>query len=130
MEWIASRTLTDDSGNEVTVALGMPHAVAPDEWACPYSVSGLSPRERDSDAHGADALDALLLALVAIHQVLSESITPLTLKDGEPGDTGIPRFPPMGWGLPLRRHIENIMSVEEEFYISLLATRTSRGAKS
>jgi hypothetical protein len=129
MEWIASRTLTDDSGNEVTVALGTPYAVSPEEWACPYKVSGLSPAEEVREAHGSDAVQALLLALEGIRFVLSESTKPLTWTGGEPGDTGIPRLPTMGWGLALRRHVENVMGVEEEFWISSLTARTSRRAK-
>jgi hypothetical protein len=127
MEWIVSRTLTDGSGNEVTVVLAAPYAVDAGEWACSYGVTGLSQIPPRHTAHGLDALQALLLAIGAIYGLLEAAPKPLTWKGGEPGDTGIPRLPTMAWGLSLRRHIENIISVEERYWQSLISV--SRGDK-
>jgi hypothetical protein len=125
MEWIASRTFTDDSGKEVTVALGAPYAVGVDEWACPYDVSGLSPAQV-RHARGIDAFQAILMALDAIYRLLDASPNALSWKGGDPGDTGIPRLPTMAWGLPLRRHIENVMNMEEEFWQSWLTAHFNK----
>lgn len=122
MTWIASRTLVDPNGREVTVAIGAPHVVGPDEWACPYKVTGLA-TDHESRTGGADALQALLIAIGTVRGLLEESAEPLTWSGSEPGDTGLPLFPTMVWGVALRRHIENLMRIEEEFWESRIGVR-------
>lgn len=142
MEWIAIRKLTDDLGNDVTIAVGAPSCDGPDKWTCAFQVTGLvgsqddtGTREAPSDevmrATGMDGFQALLLAIRSIYSWLEESPRPLTWRGGEAGDTGIPRLATMTGGLSLRQHIENVMSAEEQFWRSLLSTwrrETSDGA--
>jgi hypothetical protein len=131
VEWIVSRTLADDCGNEVTVALAAPYALGPGDWICPYEVSNVSEIQeiQARQAHGIDALQALLLALEDIRLILEQTQKALTWKGGEPGDTGIPRWPTMVWGLSLRRHIESIIGVEEQFWKSWLEGKVHKWSK-
>jgi hypothetical protein len=46
--------------------------VAPEEWACPFRISGL-PKTIETAAHGSDAVQALELALVGAGAYLSRS---------------------------------------------------------
>jgi hypothetical protein len=69
---IASRTLlaVDPGGREfaLTIAVGRPYEISADEWACPVRVDGLHERLRDQ--HGADAWQALKLALQLMARLL------------------------------------------------------------
>jgi hypothetical protein len=91
-------------------------------WICPSSgqvikVQPLSPNVASPDetqqAHGVDALQALLLAIEGIHLALSRSGQRLNWIT-EPGDTGIPRFTPTSFGLVFRQRVERMLDDEIE----------------
>ena len=69
---IARRTLLaiDSTGREfsLTLGIGLPYEVSPDEWACPLLMDGL--HERLADQHGVDSWQAMQLAYQLIAQLL------------------------------------------------------------
>lgn len=114
MEWIFSRTLVDSGGNEVQVAVGAPRQVSTGFWHCDFTVSGQAPEVRQ--AIGLDSFQALFIAVDAIRRIVEESQLQLTWEGGRPGDAGIPRLTSLGLPLAVRRHVENILDVEEQFW--------------
>jgi hypothetical protein len=62
--YIASRKLLaiDLGGREfiLTLGIGQPYEISPEEWACPVSMNGL--HERLGDSHGIDSWQAMQLA--------------------------------------------------------------------
>ena len=69
--WLAERTVTAirPSGErlDVTLRIGLPYAIAAEEWACPMEVEGLHGLR---PVRGIDAWQALQLALSLQAQVL------------------------------------------------------------
>ena len=61
--WLASRTIlavkADGQATSVTLRIGTPYEISPEEWACPVAMDGLQDRMRD--VHGIDAWQALQL---------------------------------------------------------------------
>jgi hypothetical protein len=62
--WLASRTIVavkvNGQATNVTLRIGTPYEVSPDEWACPVAMEGM--HGRLVDVHGIDAWQALQLA--------------------------------------------------------------------
>ncbi len=62
--WLASREVlavaADGRNTKLTLRLGVPYEVSPEEWACPVALDGL--HDRLGDIHGIDAWQALQLA--------------------------------------------------------------------
>jgi hypothetical protein len=72
-ETIAERFLDlDENGKQetLTVAFGKPFVVEGKGWACPYRISAMG-HDRVSPAGGADAVQALQLAMHMVHSELS-----------------------------------------------------------
>ena len=69
---IASRVLLaiDSNGREftLTLSIGHPYEVSPDEWVCPLTMDGLYERLRDQ--HGVDSWQSLQLAYQLIAQLV------------------------------------------------------------
>ncbi len=69
---IATRTLSaiDPHGREfdVTLGVGQPYEISPNEWACPVCLDGL--HDGLPDMHGGDSWQALQLAWQLIAQLL------------------------------------------------------------
>ena len=61
--WIATRTLLavrpDGQELAITLRIGVPYEIAPEEWACPVAMEGF--RERLPDVHGIDAWQTIQL---------------------------------------------------------------------
>ena len=61
--WLASRTIlavkADGQTLSVTLRIGTPYEISPEEWACPVAMEGMQDRLRD--VHGIDAWQALQL---------------------------------------------------------------------
>jgi len=74
--WLASRTVvavkSDGQQLNVTLRLGQPYEVSPEEWACPVAMEGL--HERLHDVHGIDAWQALQLAQSLQAQLLGHIV--------------------------------------------------------
>lgn len=70
---IATRKVlaVDPSGREfnLTLGIGQPYEITPQEWACSVCMDGLY--ERLNDQHGADSWQALLLSYQLIAQLLT-----------------------------------------------------------
>ena len=62
--WLASRAIAAVSADgrhfQITLRIGIPYEISPEEWACPVAVEGL--QEQLHDIHGIDAWQALQLA--------------------------------------------------------------------
>lgn len=62
--WLASRAIAAVSSAgrhfQITLRLGIPYEISPEEWACPVAVEGLQVQMHD--IHGTDAWQALQLA--------------------------------------------------------------------
>jgi hypothetical protein len=77
--YIATRVLTafhpSRGAFEISVRIGCPYQITPDEWACPVELAGL--RANVHDAHGIDAFQALMLA-----QNLARTLLAYFVEDG------------------------------------------------
>jgi hypothetical protein len=73
---------------DVTAAVGQPHRVDAEEWACPVSLSGL--QRALPDIHGSSSLQALCLAASLLRELLTSFVQEggrLLYEDGsEPFD--------------------------------------------
>jgi len=71
--YVASRKLLamDAGGREfmLTLAIGQPYEISPEEWACSVSMNGL--HEQLGDSHGIDSWQAMQLAYQLIAQLLN-----------------------------------------------------------
>jgi hypothetical protein len=110
--WIAVRTLKDAAtGAEVTAALARPEQVSEGEWSCAFRVDGVL-EGGTGRGHGCDGLQALLVAIEGLQAMLLRSKQSLTWLGGELGETGIPRFTPIAFGLAFRQRVEGMMDDE------------------
>jgi hypothetical protein len=61
--WLASRTIlavrADGQATTVTLRIGTPYEISPEEWACPVALEGM--QDRLGDVHGIDAWQAIQL---------------------------------------------------------------------
>ena len=61
--WLASRSIIavkpDGQAMNVTLRIGLPYEVSPEEWACPMAMEGF--QERFPDIHGIDAWQSVQL---------------------------------------------------------------------
>ena len=61
--WIATRSLLavrpDGQELAITLRIGVPYEITPEEWACPVAMEGF--RERLPDVHGIDAWQTIQL---------------------------------------------------------------------
>lgn len=61
--WVASRTIlavrANDEKVHVTLRIGTPYEISPEEWACPVAMEGL--QEKLHDVHGIDAWQTVQL---------------------------------------------------------------------
>jgi hypothetical protein len=71
-EWLASRIIVaiepDGTEQEVTLRIGTPFEISPDEWACACAMQGC--HESLGPIHGIDAWQAIQLALNLQQQLL------------------------------------------------------------
>jgi hypothetical protein len=57
---------------EVLAAVGSPHQVGPDEWACPVWLTGL--HDRLPDVHGGSSLQALCLGATLLRSLMASFV--------------------------------------------------------
>jgi hypothetical protein len=98
---------------EVVLTIGKPR---PDprpggDWMCSVLIEGI-PKERRRRVNGADAVQALQMAMIFARHELDASGLPLTWLDGEPGDVDLPLPVPGCWGLEFQRKLESYMHRE------------------
>ena len=96
----------------ISVRLGFP---APsdkgDSWMCAFQVAGLRDG-RIKVAHGADGLQAVMIAATAIRKQLDRAKN--VVSSTEPYEFVFPRFVPMSFGLEFHRRLCNLLSEEIE----------------
>lgn len=98
----------------LTIGKPRPYRDSPNEWTCAVLVEGI-PNAKRERVHGIDALQALQLGVEQARRLLDASGLVLTWLDGlEPGDVGISRIVPSGWGLAFERKIERHMDREAQ----------------
>lgn len=119
-----------EPGREIVLTIGKPR---PDpepggDWMCSVLIEGIPSGRRR--IHGADAVQALQLAMRYARSQLDASGLALTWQDGEPGDIGLPLCAPVGWGLDLQRRIERYIEREEAKFAraATAAANKRRGA--
>lgn len=95
----------------MTATLYVPVPIPPDEWRCDFQVVGL-PEELNGHARGLDSLQALIIGLEGLRVYLERTQEPMTWEEGEPGDLGIPRFIPQGYGVAVEKHLAAVVSDE------------------
>jgi hypothetical protein len=100
------------SGRPVVLELDAPEQRRPGPWTCVYRVRGLG-RTRSARVGGADAIEALLLALEALRREL-EPFGPRLRWTGEPGELGLPTAVPDFLGPEFRRRVERLVREETE----------------
>ena len=125
---IATRRLSvaDQPGRVVLVTIGHPE---PDpnptgDWRCSFYIEGIDdsgPRV----VHGADSLQALLIALEGVRKKLDASGLALVWQNEEPGNICIPRMVPYQFGGTFARDIERYIDDRVEAFAS--AAEAARG---
>lgn len=110
---IARRVLdrTDGRPVKVVVRIGQPVEMREDEWACPYSISGIG-LHGFRRSLGVDALQSLMLAIEAVRVTLAPHRSALTWLDGEPGGIGITVSVPYAFGQQLAERLEALVERE------------------
>jgi hypothetical protein len=78
---------TDGRAGRVVVRLGEPVRTGEEEWACPYSISGIGLRGFRR-SFGVDSLQSLMQAIEAVRATLAPHLSTLTWLNGEPGAFG------------------------------------------
>lgn len=113
-------TVADDPGRIVVASVGMPMPDPAGDWRCAFHIEGVE-SGGPFDAHGIDALQAVLLAIEGTRKALDDSRLTLAWSGGEPHDTGIPHMIPLFLPAATRREIER--------YIDRRANAFARGAR-
>lgn len=110
---IARRVLdrTDGRPGKVIVTIGQPVQTREDEWACPYSISGIG-LHGFRRSFGVDALQSLMLAIEAVRATLAPHRSTLTWLGGEPGAVGITMSVPYNLGRGLVDRLEALVERE------------------
>lgn len=124
---VAERRLSviGDADRSVVVTIGTPCPDPEGDWKCSFHVEGLDD-SATRDAHGIDALDALLNAIAGARVVLDASSLALSWEGGEPGDTGIPRMVPRFYGWELARQLEEYIEGQVEAFANAVETRAEK----
>jgi uncharacterized protein DUF6968 len=89
--------------------LRTPVQVAESEWCCAFHVTGM---RKPARAFGADAFQALTLALEGIRAHLEQSEGRYTWEGGEAGDPGFPQVVPGNFGLKFSTRVAGLIERE------------------
>ena len=108
---VATRVFQTETGSEVVATICEPVMIGPDEWTCNFQISGLS-REVQAHGSGVDGMQALIVALQGVRVHLEGAAEILSMLDGEPGDFGIPRSIPDGYGPEVEKHLARVLTDE------------------
>jgi hypothetical protein len=121
---VATRIYKTHGGTDVTATIYEPVMTRPDEWECPFRISGL-PKEIDDCSHGVDGMQALHIAFEGLRFHLEASGEVLTFFDGEAGDLGLPRSIPSSFGVEVEKHLTAMLNDEVSRLVA--AKAKSRG---
>lgn len=108
---IANRRYSSDSGKTVVAAIFSPRQRTSEQWTCRFRIDGLV-QAVDEDAYGVDSMQALQMALEGVRVRLRDCGEVMTFLEGEPGDLGIARPIPLGYGLELYERLERLVDDE------------------
>ena len=115
---VAERILTGESKRRerIIVRVGMPRKAIPQDWVCPFQISGIH-GSRVYPAYGVDAIQALQLALEAIRLQLARYRVRATWPGGEKGDPGFPQMVPIAFGPAFATRISRLIAREEKLFV-------------
>jgi hypothetical protein len=114
-QWICTRRFTADVEGKRRFAIarvGRPTKLRIG-WGCKLFISNLGMKE-PIVAVGEDQMQAVLLAFEGVLTTLQKSGLNWRWIYGEAGDTGIPRFVPMGFGRPFAVKLEAMIDRETD----------------
>lgn len=111
-QWIATRILSDVSGDKMEISIGTPSSFTATEWTCSVRVVDAG-KEQLLTARGADAFQSLMLGLELIRTHLSRTGKTWTWM-GEPGDHGFPRYVPYFYGVAFSDKLGKMIDDEVE----------------
>lgn len=121
---VATRGLRTASGRKVVATLYRPVRKGPTDWRCTFSITGLG-EPLEVTVRGIDGLQALTVAIDGVRFHLERAPEPLIWLDGEPGDFGLPRSLPYGFGVEVERHLSAMVFAE----VSRLVERKKKAAR-
>jgi hypothetical protein len=123
---IVQRVLTaaDDSHRSVIVSIGQPEldSESTDDWLCRFYIEGIEDAGPHV-VHGADSLQALLLAVEDVRRKLDDSGILLVWQNNEPSNVCIPRMVPYLFGGAFARDIERYIDERIENFGAGLAQK-------
>jgi hypothetical protein len=122
---VAVREFRTEAGGCVTAIIYQPVLTRASEWKCAFRISGL-PNEIEDYAFGVDAMQALIVGLSGLRSHLESIATTWTWAEGVPGDFGIPRSVPTGYGPEVDRHLAQVLSDE---IAGLVARKANAGGR-
>jgi hypothetical protein len=111
-KWIARRRLSWLRGTTVTLSVGAPARVGPEEWRCPFHIAGLG-RRPVQYAYGVDALQCLMNAFMGLRRELEPFRADLRWEfAADKGDFGIPLWITGAFGLAVTQRLESVVDRE------------------
>jgi hypothetical protein len=114
----------EPSRKRIVVSLGKPRRVGEGDWVCPYRIRGLGANGAQ-EAHGFDAVQALVLAIESVRITLERSRRHFSCLGGEQGDTGFPRYVPTAFGPAFAKRLSRLIDREVERFARLSEKRYS-----
>jgi hypothetical protein len=129
-QWICTRRFTADVKGKrlfATARIGRPTKLRVD-WGCKLFISNLGMKE-PIVAVGVDQMQAILLAFEGVLTTLQNSGIKWRWICGEDGDTGIPRYVPMGFGRKFAEKLELMIDRETDKFGNAARRRHFRNLK-
>ena len=80
-------------------------------------------------AYGIDQMQAILLAFESVRTTLRNSGIEWRWIHGEKGETGIPRFVPIGFGRRFASRLESIIDAEVNKFAAIAERRHNRNSR-
>jgi hypothetical protein len=122
-----SFSVADDPGRVIVAAVGLPTPDPAGDWRCAFHIDGVADGG-PFEAHGMDALQAVLLAIEGTRKVLDDSKLTLSWVGGESDDTGIHHMVPLFLPATIRRAIER--TIEQQAHAFARRARLRRSLRS
>jgi hypothetical protein len=112
LPWIATRQLasSDPADPPIEIQLGAPEPVSEHEWRCPYRFPLGPAGNAVRYAHGEDALQSLLCALIALRNDLDRDGSRYTWAGTD--TSGIPKMIPQFFGVGFAARLEAMVEAE------------------
>ena len=137
-QWICTRRFCAEVGGKrrfTTAKIGPPEKLGK-IWACKLSIPGVGIKEPIL-VRGQDQMQAILLTLEGVRWHLRDSGIEWRWIHGEKGETGIPKYVPIGFGRKFAAKLESIVdkaadnfgAAARRRYDKSLAKRRSRALK-